>query len=191
MHVEQALALSVAVSSAVADARQLDLDDGSVDAVLLLGPLYHLYDAGDREQTLREARRIARPSAPIYVAAISRWAPRLHGYLVSRLYEQESRMAALVQQLEIDGLMPPLFEGSFCGYCHRPDDLRAEIEQAGLQVESVVAVEGVAFALPDLAERMADPVGRSAVLESAKALEAVPELLGLGPHLLATCRSDS
>jgi len=47
-------------------------------------------------------------------------------------------------------------------------------------------VEGPAFLLDDLAERLDDPVARAVVLETARALEKVPELLGLGPHLLAT-----
>jgi hypothetical protein len=64
------------------------------------------------------------------------------------------------------------------------DQLRA----AGLEVVDLVAVEGLAFALSDLDERMADPVGRAVVLDAARAIERVPELLGLGPHLLATTR---
>jgi hypothetical protein len=38
----------------------------------------------------------------------------------------------------------------------------------------------------DLAERLDDPVARAVVLNTARAVEAVPELLSLGPHLLAT-----
>jgi len=49
-------------------------------------------------------------------------------------------------------------------------------------------VEGLAFALPDLEDRLADPVGRAVVLEAARALERVPEVMGLGPHLIATAR---
>jgi hypothetical protein len=33
---------------------------------------------------------------------------------------------------------------------------------------------------------MADPVDRAVVLDAARAIERVPELLGIGPHLLAT-----
>jgi hypothetical protein len=44
----------------------------------------------------------------------------------------------------------------------------------------------MAFALADLAERMDDPLGRTVVLDAARAIERVPELLGIGPHLLAT-----
>ncbi len=46
--------------------------------------------------------------------------------------------------------------------------------------------EGPAFLLGDLAERLADPVDRAVVLDAARAVERVPELLGIGPHLLAT-----
>jgi hypothetical protein len=55
-------------------------------------------------------------------------------------------------------------------------------------VADLVAVEGLAFALSDLEERLADPVGRAVVLDAARAIERVPELLGLGPRLLATAR---
>ena len=50
----------------------------------------------------------------------------------------------------------------------------------------LVSVEGLAFTLDDLDQRMGDPLAREVVLETARALERVPELLGIGPHLLAT-----
>ncbi len=50
--------------TAVGDARELDLADASVDAVLLLGPLYHLRRRGDRVRALGEARRPCWPTCP-------------------------------------------------------------------------------------------------------------------------------
>jgi SAM-dependent methyltransferase len=67
LHVEELLAAAAesdaasAIDSAVGDARSLDLADSTVDAVLLLGPLYHLTRRADRIQALREARRVGRP----------------------------------------------------------------------------------------------------------------------------------
>jgi hypothetical protein len=52
----------------------------------------------------------------------------------------------------------------------------------------VVSVECGAFLLPDLQERMADPEAREVIMDSARAVERVPELMGLGSHLLATGR---
>ena len=80
LHVDQLQAVgNPSIQTAAGDARHLDLPDSSVDAVLLLGPLYHLPEREDRIQTLKEARRIVRADGPVFVAAISRWAPRLDG----------------------------------------------------------------------------------------------------------------
>jgi SAM-dependent methyltransferase len=191
LHVEQLRAAAGdagRVGTAVADARRLDLGDASVDAVLLLGPIYHLRHRADRLRALGEARRVVRPGGPVFVAAISRWAPRLGGELAARLYEPLPAVREETPRVERTGWLPPLFPGSFTGYCHRPGQLRAELRGAGLEVVDLVGVEGLAFALGDLDQRLDDPVGRAVVLDAARAIERVPELLGLGPHLLATAR---
>ncbi|SDF35747.1 Methyltransferase domain-containing protein [Blastococcus aurantiacus] len=168
------------------DARALDLPDASVDAVLLLGPLYHLGERAERVLALQEAARVVRPGGPVFVAAISRWAPRLHGLVAQRLYEPHPRMREVVDRAERDGGLEPAHEGGFPAYTHRPDELRAEVLDAGLTLRDMVAVEGIAFALGDLDQRVATAADLEVVLEAARAVERVPELLGLGPHLIAT-----
>jgi len=187
LHVDQlhAVADPARISTAIGDARDLDLGDSTVDAVLLLGPLYHLPRRDQRLRALREAWRVLRPGGPVFVAAISRWAPRLDGELRQRLY-RSLPIRELTPAVERTGLLPPLFPGSFSGYCHRPQQLQAELRGAGFQILDLVAVEGMGFMLPDLAERLADPLDRAVVLECARATERVPELLGIGPHLLGT-----
>jgi SAM-dependent methyltransferase len=193
LHVEQLLAAAgaepdagSAIDSDVGDARDLDLADSSVDAVLLLGPLYHLTRRADRVQALREARRVVRPGGPVFGAAISRWAARFDGVLRLRLYEQVPEMLEAIGPLERTGVIPPLGPGWFTAYTHRPSQLRDEFGLAGLMATDVVSVECGAFLLPDLKERMADPEARQVIMDSARALERVPELMGLGSHLLAT-----
>jgi SAM-dependent methyltransferase len=192
LHVEQALAAAKAagvnIDAAVGDARELDLPDQSVDAVLLLGPLYHLDVRADRLRCLAEARRILKPGGVAFVAAISRWAPRLHGEVIKSLYREYPNMRTETPGVEATGVLPPLFPGSFLGFCHRPDELRGEVEDAGLECVDLVSVEGIAFALPDLEARLQDDLDRAVVFDAARATERVPELLGLGPHLLATAR---
>ena len=51
-----AAARRLGIDSAIADARQLDLPDESVDAVLLLGPIYHLPPRDDRVPRWRRRR---------------------------------------------------------------------------------------------------------------------------------------
>jgi SAM-dependent methyltransferase len=198
LHVEQVRAAAVAdgagaarpadrhVESAVGDARSLDLRDGSADAVLLLGPLYHLTRRADRVLALHEAGRVARPGGPVFAAAISRWAARLDGMLRLRLYEQNPDVADLVGTLEQTGVLPPLVPGGFTGFTHRPRQLRAEFASAGLDVADLVCVEGAAYVLNDLDDRAHDERAWHVILEVARAHERVPELMGLGSHLLAT-----
>jgi len=191
-HVEQlsadAGARGLTVDAAVCDARALDLGDESADAVLLLGPLYHLTGREDRLAALREAARVVRVGGPVFAVAISRWAPRLHGAVAEKLYVRYPSIRDQVATVERTGRLEPLEPRAFSGYCHRPAQLRAEIRAAGLDLVDVEGVEGIAFALQDLEQRLADPEGREVVLDAARALSRVPELLGLAPHMLATAR---
>jgi SAM-dependent methyltransferase len=195
LHVEQltadAAADGLSVETAVGDARSLDLPDDCVDAVLLLGPLYHLTERPERVQALREAARILRPGGVAFAAAISRWAPRLHGELVEQLGRRFPTIIDQLAEVEETGQLPPLFPGSFSGYCHRPQQLRSEIRAAGMDLVDLVSVEALSFAVPDLEQRLAHPDTRAVILDGARAVERVPELLGLGPHLLATARHAS
>jgi non-ribosomal peptide synthetase component F/SAM-dependent methyltransferase len=191
LHVEQlrsAVGPGGAVESEVGDARSLDLADESVAAVLLLGPLYHLPRQADRVLALREARRIVKPGGAVFVAALSRWAARLDGVLRERMYERGLEMLDLIESVERTGVLPSLARAGYTAYTHRPRDLQSEFRSAGLEVIDLVSVEGAAFLLSmnDLTERMGDSRARLAILEGARAHERVPELLGLGPHLVAT-----
>ena len=53
----------------------------------------------------------------------------------------------------------------------------------------LVGVEGPAYLLGDLSERLADPEDRQVIMDTARVLERVPKLLGIGPHLLATAHA--
>jgi hypothetical protein len=151
-----------------------------------LGPLYHLTDRAERVRALRECARILRPGGAVFAAAISRWAARIDGMLRERLYLKYPAVPDLIDEIDRTGMLPPFQEGGFTAFCHRPVELREELADAGLEVADLVSVEGPAFILGDLDARMADPADRSAALEVARAIERIPELIGFGPHLIAT-----
>lgn len=187
LHVDQLQAFgNPSIQTAAGDARHLDLPDSSVDAVLLLGPLYHLPEREDRIQTLQEAGRIVRAGGPIFIAVISRWAPRLDGVLQERLYEQNPDFLSLLPGVERTGSLPPVVPNGFVGYTHRPGELAGEVSEAGLRLDDLVGVEGLPLAGTDLQSRVGDPTAWNVVLDAARAIERVPELLGLSPHLIAT-----
>ncbi|NMP22711.1 class I SAM-dependent methyltransferase [Sulfobacillus harzensis] len=190
LHVDQVRTIlrdrpELSVHTAVGDACELDLAAHSVDAVLLLGPLYHLPRREQRLLALKEAKRIVKPGGAIFVSAISRWAPRLDAVIGQKLYEHAPAMEQL-PNIERHGWIPPLFPGAFTAYAHRPQQLRSEMRAAGWEVLSLVGIEGASYLLGDLGERVRDPQALAVLLQSARALEAVPEVLGMSSHFLAT-----
>lgn len=59
---------------AIADARDLSRwPDNSFDAVLCLGPLYHLTDTADRRQAISEVVRVLRPGSPAAFSLITNY----------------------------------------------------------------------------------------------------------------------
>ena len=195
LHVEQARAAAggrpgAALAGAeVGDARALQLPDASADAVLLLGPLYHLPERADRLQALAEARRVCRRGGVVIAAAISRFASTLDG-LRGGYLEDPAFAAVAAGDLRDGRHRNPTGDPAYftTAYFHRPADLAAECAEAGLTHEATLAVEGAAWLLPDLDARLADERRRAVMLGALAALEAEPTLLGVSAHLLTVAR---
>lgn len=177
------------VACTVGDARNIQADDESASAVLMLGPLYHLVDAEDRLTALREACRVLKPGGVLLAAAISRVASALDG--LARELFLDKRFAGIVDrdlregQHRNDTDRADFFTTA---YFHRPDELRDELAKAGLMVENVYGIEGPGWMLPDLVERWKDPERRELVLRVARMLETEPDVLGSSAHLLAVAK---
>jgi len=193
LHIEQARLAArgnaALVSAAVGDARDLQLPDASADAVLLLGPLYHLAERTERLQALAEARRVCRPGGVIIAAAISRFASTLDGLRGGFL--EDPAFATIAAGDRRDGRhRNPTGDPAYftTAYFHRPEELAAECAAAGLAPEATLAVEGPGWLLPDLDARLADQRRRAVLLDALAALDAEPALLGVSAHLLAVAR---
>jgi len=189
LHVAQALAAAgpaPLASAQVGDARRLPYADASADAVLLLGPLYHLTDAGDRLAAWREAGRVLRPSGVVVAAAVSRFASVLDG--LREEFLADGAFARVVERDLRDGQHrnttghPAHFTTA---YFHRPEELAAEAAAAGLRPVATLGVEGPAWLLGNFADWWADPARRDRLLWAVRAVEAEPALLGVSAHLLA------
>jgi ubiquinone/menaquinone biosynthesis C-methylase UbiE len=191
-HVEQVGRLGSelgTITAELGDARDLSAPDESVDAVLLFGPLYHLTARADRVRSLCEAARVVRVGGLVFVAAISRFASLFDGLARGLLFEDG--FPEVVERDLRDGQhrnparRPHWFTTA---YFHRPDDLRAEATEAGLDVVELVGLEGLAGWLPALAERWDEGPGTEIIVSSARAIEYEPSLLGLSAHLLLVAR---
>jgi hypothetical protein len=149
-----------------------------------LGPLYHLQERAGRVQVLREASRIVRAGGVVLAVVISRWAVVLDGMLRLRLGETDPGFAALVDTAIGTGRLDPFHRGGFSGYVHRPAELQTEVAEAGLRERALPSIEGPGAYLVDIDERWSTPAARELVLDVAGRLEAVPELAGMGSHLM-------
>jgi ubiquinone/menaquinone biosynthesis C-methylase UbiE len=173
------------VTADIGDARDLPFADESFDAVLLLGPLYHLIDRQERIAALREARRVVRPGGWVFTAGINRFASLFDGLRSEFLFDPQFRR--LVENDLRDGQHrnptdhPDWFTTA---YFHHPDELAAEARDAGLDVEALLGVEGMAGWLNGLEARWADDQSREVILSAVRAVESEPALLGLSAHLL-------
>lgn len=192
-HVEAATAASAAqpdaplASVAVGDARELPFADASTDAVLLLGPLYHLPAAHDRGRALAEACRVLRSGGVVLAAGISRFASTFDGVRLGLI--ADPTFEGIVEGDLRDGVhrnpdpdgRPEWFTLS---YFHRPEELRDEFSTAGLLDVQVVAIEGPG-SFQDLGALLDDPTARTAVLAAIRRVETEPTLMGASAHLMA------
>ena len=194
VHIEQARAASEhsatpLASLRVGDARELPFADASADLVLMLGPLYHLTERVDRIHALREGQRVLRAGGRLVAAAISRFTSTLdglvHGYLDDEAFVQIARQDLHDGQHRNPSNHPAYFTTAFF---HHPDDLKADVEAAGLAHERTLPVEGPGWLLQDFDQQWADARRRARLLEAIRWLEDEPSLLGASAHLLVVAR---
>ncbi len=69
-------------------------------------------------------------------------------------------------------------------YFHRPEELKAEVEEAGFHRVSLLPLEGCAWLTPRFEKKWADPACRERLLAAVHLTELDPSLLGLSPHFL-------
>lgn len=171
----------------VGDACALPVPNRHFDVALLLGPLYHLLTAHDRQVALQEACRVVKPGGLVVAAFISRGAVLMDGY-VKGWIDKPGVIHAMREHME-QGASPTYAMGfGAIAYFHLPGEARAELVSAGLDVITMFGVEGPGWIAPDFETRWQQAAARRTILESAELCEEEPALQGLSPHLLAFAR---
>lgn len=154
--------------------------------VHLIDPLALHVQQALRASAEQPAAPLATPGWVLAAAAISRFASTLDGLL--RGYLDEPGFEAIVERDLRDGQhrnptgRPEWFTTA---YFHLPEELAQEVGEAGLRLHALLAVEGPAWMLPDIQQRLADPTRRERVLAAIRRVETEPSLLGASSHLLA------
>ncbi len=133
-----------------ADARDLSaFPDNSFDAVLSLGPFYHLTQQDDRIRAAQELGRVLAPAGHAFVAYMPR--TTLLRWLVARASEtgtwHRGELRAALTEGVYRGVDKP---GSFTeGYYPMPFEMQSLMSGAGIQTIRSIASEGIAAGLAE------------------------------------------
>ena len=183
-HIDQARqATGGEVECLLGDARQLDLPSAAFDAVLLMGPLYHLPEREDRLLALREAHRVLRPGGVLISEVITRHAWILDATakgLIADPAQREIFEVNLNHGLSTDP--EKLRDGGFWAYFHRVEDVIPEHVDAGFGDITLLGVEGHAWLLANLPDLLEES---QHLLDVLRLVESEPALLGMSGHLIA------
>jgi ubiquinone/menaquinone biosynthesis C-methylase UbiE len=121
------------------------LGDETYDAVLILGPLYHLLREQDRKRAVSEAFRVLRLGGVVFASFITR-----SGVLRYAAKLNPEWVLTYGQELLDTGLPADcLVEGSFPACFFHPDQVMPLMEEAGFDSLDLVGCEGVVARLEE------------------------------------------
>ncbi|HYN88979.1 MAG TPA: class I SAM-dependent methyltransferase [Ardenticatenaceae bacterium] len=166
-----------------ADATDLSFAaSSSFDAVLLLGPLYHLLEVEERRAALREAHRVLAPGGTIFAAFITRYAPVRYAAKHDPALIV-TRRAELDEFLESGRLRPGPNGGFGDAYLAHSAEIRPLLADAGFDCLTVVACEGVVSMIEERVNELEGELW-DAWVELNYRLGADPSVHGGAEHLL-------
>ena len=170
------------------DARDLGrFAAGEFDAVLALGPFYHLVAAADRDRAAREVRRVLRPGGLLLATVMTRYS-----WLLGVLLESGSRRLADVRRALQDGVYRNDEPGRFTeAYLYRPEDVAPFFEATGFETLRLLASQSFLYLaqeqVAELHER--DPQAYEALLDIAYKAASDPSILGITGHIFYAGRA--
>ena len=178
-------------ASAVADARSIDRPDNSADAVLLMGPLYHITEHSERLLALEESRRVLKDGGLLFASGINRystllWAASVYG-TKNRLLEESSFMEMVAHELDSGNHIKPT-SGSYRGignsFFHNSDSLQEELLAAEFRDTEIHGIDGCAWMVPDLDALWENPTAREALMRTVRIVDNCKDLISISTHLL-------
>ncbi len=176
-------------TATVGDARSSRLGDATCDAVLMLGPLYHLTERNARVRAIEESRRVLKPGGRLFAATITRVAS-----LVDALSRDLLGDAAFLSIVETDiqtgQHRNPTDDISYFTdtFFHRRAEIRAEVEAGGLEVVAQLPIEGLGILARDFESLWRDSRKRTTLLDMLARTEGIDEVNGASVHYMTVGR---
>jgi SAM-dependent methyltransferase len=174
---------------AIVEADACDLcrwPDASFDAIVCLGPFYHLPDPADRARAAQELARVLRPGGVAAVAFMPRYTFQRRTLALPD-ERQHLADARWLERLLQHGVFENDIPGRFTlGYGAEPAEIGPFFAQYGLQMLTLVASEGIAGGIQAEAAAMlaADSTLQDIALKILAQTASDPSILGMASHLL-------
>jgi ubiquinone/menaquinone biosynthesis C-methylase UbiE len=167
------------------EAGHLPFANGSVDVVILHGPLYHLQEQKARLAALHEAKRVLKKGGIVLGFAITYSATLVAALQSSMIHHKDIFAMCKEELLTGKHNAPASFPGILASaYFHRPSQLQEEFEISGLKKIALLAVEGMIWMDQKYFESWAIPEKKQQLLELLKITENHSELLCFSPHMV-------
>lgn len=167
----------------VGNACALPYADNTFDVVLLLGPMYHLIDAGDRNTALKESFRVLKKGGIIFVAIISKFASLFDGFF-SDLVQDPAFVPIMQQDLQsgthINNTNNEYYFTS--AYFHKPGEIKNELENTGYTNVTTYAADGFGWLIPGITDKIKDENYKELLLDCLRKTATEPSLLGVSAH---------
>ncbi|MFR1518510.1 MAG: class I SAM-dependent methyltransferase [Clostridia bacterium] len=179
-------------SSEVVDARCVNRKSESADAILCMGPLYHIPEAAERAAALSECYRLLKKEGKLFTAALSRYSTLLWAITVfgekNRLLEEDAFMGMIKREIQTGEHIRPdysAYRGMGRSHFHSPNELEDELKDANFRKTEIHGVIGGGWLAPNIDELWKDNQAREAIMNSVRILDTEKDILGLSTHLLA------
>jgi S-adenosylmethionine-dependent methyltransferase len=166
-----------------ADARDMSaLETNAFDAVLLMGPLYHIPQTDDRKHVLAELRRILKPQGMTLIAYLNAWGftrTSLTDYL--KIYNDMSLARSMLEPIDV-------------GIWHlsTPTVALEEVASSGFEVVTYAGVEGFAGGMRVILEKIAieQPEAYNNIVQLAVETCELNQFRDTTDHLHIICRKS-
>ena len=175
----------------VCDARNIDRPDKSADAILLMGPLYHIVEKSERIACVNECGRLLKNSGVLFAAAITPYATLLWATTVfgtkNRLLEDDAFIKMVERELSDGEHIKPdksRYSGMGHSHFHSANELRAELSCGGFRNTRIHGVVGAAWLAPDVDEMWKNPSSKAALMKTVRMIDEREDIIGLSTHLL-------
>ena len=181
-------------SSEVCDARSVPRPDNSADAVMLMGPLYHITDHDERIIAIRESRRLLKNGGKLFTAALTPFSVLLYNITVyspangETCLEDPGFLAMVERELKDGCHINPnkeVYNGLGSSNLHTAKALRSELEEGGFRDTVVHGVMGGAWLANNIDELWKNEASRNALMNTVRMLDTNEEIIGLSCHLLS------